>query len=120
MDLKKFYLNTPLKQYEYMRLKLADIPPDMAVQYSLQNKATEDGWVYAEIQKEMYGLPQTGLLAQEQWEKRLEHNGYQQSKDTPRLWTHDTRKIPFFLIIDNFGIKYIGRDNADHLKQVLK
>ena len=48
------------------------------------------------------------------------HNGYQQSKHTPRLKKHDTRQIQFCLIIDDFGIRYIGRDNAEHLKQVLK
>ena len=52
----------------------------MTEQYSLQEKATKDGWVYVEIWKGMYVLPQAGLLAQKQLEKRLEHNGYQQSK----------------------------------------
>ena len=59
-----------------MHLKLADTPPDVTVQYWLQDKAMEDGWVYVEIWKGMYGLPQAGLLAKEQLEKCLEHNGY--------------------------------------------
>ena len=103
-----------------MHLKLENIPPDMTVQYLLQDKAIEDGWVYVEIWEGTYGLQQAGLLAQEQLEKCLEYNGYQQSKLTPGLWTHDKRKIQFCLIVDDVDVKYIEGDNADHLKQVLE
>ena len=37
---------TPLKWYEYLCLKSAYIPPDVAEQYALQEKATDNGWVY--------------------------------------------------------------------------
>ena len=36
MDITNFYLNTLLKWYEYLCLKLVDIPPDVAEQYALQ------------------------------------------------------------------------------------
>ena len=29
LDIKDFYLNTPMERYEYMRLRLADIPKDV-------------------------------------------------------------------------------------------
>ncbi len=29
MDIKDFYLNTPMARYEYMRLQLADMPEDV-------------------------------------------------------------------------------------------
>ena len=54
-----------------MRLKLADIPDDVIEEYQLANKATKDGFVFVEIRKGMYGLPQAGLLAQELLEERL-------------------------------------------------
>ena len=85
MDIKIFYLNTLLKRYKYLHLKLADIPPDVIEQCVLHEKATDDGWVYVKICKGMYGLPQAGLLAQEQLEKQLAHNGYHQSKHTHGL-----------------------------------
>ena len=52
-------------------------------------KATDEGWVYIEVGKGMYGLPQAGLLAQHLLEQRLARNGYTQSKQTPGLlpWT---------------------------------
>jgi hypothetical protein len=56
MDIKHFYLNTPMARYKYMSLKLADMPADVIEHYHLNNIATPDGHVYCEIQKGMYGL----------------------------------------------------------------
>ncbi len=35
MDIKDFYLNTPMAHFEYMRLRIADMPDDVIVQYNL-------------------------------------------------------------------------------------
>ena len=68
LDIKDFYLNTPLNRYEYLRLKLDDIPADVQAHYHLADKA-KNGFVYAEVRRGMYGLPQAGILAQELLEK---------------------------------------------------
>ena len=34
IDVKNFYLNTPMEVYEYMRLKLADLPDDVIPHYN--------------------------------------------------------------------------------------
>jgi hypothetical protein len=39
-----------------------------------------DGYVYIEVQKGMYGLPQAGILAQELLEQRLNKHVFFQSK----------------------------------------
>ena len=62
-DIKNFYLNTPLKRKEYIKLKLADIPEEVIIEYKLKNMSTKDESVYLEVSKGMYGLPQAGLLA---------------------------------------------------------
>jgi len=49
MDIKNFYLNTPMTRYKYMRLKLADMPDDIIEQYKLHDVATPDGYVHCEI-----------------------------------------------------------------------
>ncbi len=46
MDIKKFYLCTPMTRYEYMQLKLADMPDDVIAHYKLRDVATPDGYVY--------------------------------------------------------------------------
>jgi hypothetical protein len=104
-----------MARYEYMRLKLADMPEDVITHYKLSNIATPEGFIYCEIQKGMYGLPQAGIIAQQLLEQRLEKDGYRQSTTTPGLWTHDTRPISFTLVVDDFGVKYVGEENAQHL-----
>jgi hypothetical protein len=57
MDIKDFYLNSPMARFEYMRLRIADMPEDVIEHYQLRDKDIHDGYVYCEIQKEMCGLP---------------------------------------------------------------
>jgi len=68
----------------------------------------------------MYGLPQAGLLANELLEKRLNEHGYHQSKLVPGLWKHEWRPIQLTLVVDDFGVKYVGKEHALHLQQTLE
>ena len=111
---------TPLKRSEYVKLNLADIPSEVIDEYKLKDKSTKDGHVYIEITRGMYGLPQSGVLAQELLEERLAKHGYYQSKIIPGLWKHETRPIIFSLVVDDFGIKYINKQDVEHLMSVLK
>ena len=120
MDISNFYLMTPLSRPEYIRIKLTDIPDEIIREYNLDEKATKDGSIYIEANKGMYGLPQSGLLANELLEKRLNKHGYRQSKLVPGLWKHDTRPIQFTLVVDDFGVKYVGEEHALHLKKALE
>ena len=67
LDIKDFYLNTPMKRYKYMFLKLVDIPEEIIEEYKLREIVTDDSYVYCETRKGMYGLPQVGLIAQNSW-----------------------------------------------------
>ena len=122
MDIKDFYLNTPMARYKYMRLKLSDMPDDVIVieHYNLREIATPDGFIYCEIQKGMYGLPQAGIIAQELLADRLQNHGYTQSETTPGLWLHKLRPIQFSLVVDDFGVKYVGKENAEHLLNTIR
>jgi hypothetical protein len=120
MDISNFYLNTPLKRKEYLRMKLSDMPENVIEHYKLRGLATKDGYVFVAVKRGMYGLPNAGILAQELLEKRLNKHGYHQSKYTPGLWTHESRPICFTLVVDDFGVKYVGREHAEHLVSVIK
>ena len=120
MDIKVFYLNTPMARYEYMRLQLTDMPEDVIAHYKLNKIATPEGYIYCEIQKGMYGLPQAGIIAQQLLEERLEKDGYRQSKTTPGLWTHDTRPVSFSLVVNDFRVKYVGKENVQHLLDTVR
>ena len=39
---------------------------------------------------------------------------------TAGLWTHEWRPICVFLVVDDFGVKYVGQEHADHLIAALK
>ena len=59
-------------------------------------------------------------MANKLLKERLAEHGYFELPHTPGLFMHKTRPIWFTLVVDDFGIKYIGRQHADHLINVLK
>jgi hypothetical protein len=120
MDIRDFYLNTPMKRPEYMRLKITDIPDEIINQYNLKLLVTQDGYVYCEITKGMYGLPQVGIIAQQLLEKRLAEYSYHQSKIINGLWMHKTKRICFCLVVDDFAVKHVNQEDADHLINAIR
>jgi hypothetical protein len=118
-DIKYFYLNTPMNRYEYMRIPEKDTPATIMTQYNLA-PLLHNGAVYVEIRKGMYGLPQAGRIANDQLLTFLAQDRYHQAPNTPGLFTHITRPATFSLVVDYFGIKYVGREHAKHLVTTLQ
>jgi hypothetical protein len=106
MDIKIYYLGTPLHTYEYMRLPLSILPLDIIEKYKLTHLAV-NGWVYLEIRKGMYGLKQAGLLTNQLLQKRLKPFVYHPARHTPGLWFHNTKHTAFSLVVDDFAVKYV-------------
>ena len=75
IDLKNFYLDTPMKDSKYVRIKISDIPVKFCDKYDLQGR-DRNGWIYFEIRCGCYGLPQSGILANNLLRERLEAEGY--------------------------------------------
>ncbi len=117
-DISNFYLETPLDRPEYVHIKLSDIPQEFIDEYDLLQHV-HNGWVYFEITKSCYGLPQSGKLSNDQLRERLYKSGYFECATTPGLWKHKWRPITFVLIVDDFGIEYVGKEHADHLLATL-
>jgi hypothetical protein len=67
----------------------------------------------------MYRLKQAGLLVNQLLQERLAPFGYYPVRHTPGLWLHKTRPISFSLVTDDFAIKYMGKQHADHLRKAL-
>jgi len=114
LDIKDFYLNNTLPQCEFMRKELKKTP-EIIPQYNLRAIATSDGYIYMQIGLGMYGLPQTGKIANEELEKHLKPFAYAPCPRTPGLWKHTNHPISFALIVDDFAIKYIGKEHLNHL-----
>ena len=118
LDVKDFYLGTTLPTKEYIRIPAAIIPQEILSAYNLQD-LIHDGYLYAEVSKGMYGLPQAGIIANDELLPRLAAGGYKEAGTTPGLFKHETNSIVFCLIVDDFGVKYVGREHAEHLYKVL-
>jgi len=119
MDLKNFYLNTPMEHFQYMKLPIKTIPDEIIEKYNLKEIVNE-GQVYCQIRKGMYGLAEAGILAHKLLIKRLEEHGYYPVQFTPGLWRHVWRPVTFTLTVDDFGIKYKGKQHAVHLMKTLE
>jgi hypothetical protein len=68
----------------------------------------------------MYGLLQIGILANELLQRNLAKDGYRPTQHTHGLWTHATRPVSFSLVVDDFRVKYVGREHAEHLMACIK
>jgi hypothetical protein len=119
-DIKDFYLGTPLAEKEYMRIRLDQIPADIQEKYNVSKYADGGDSVLVEVRKGIYGLKQTGKLAQERLIKHLSAHGYNQTPNTPCLFKHITRPVYFALVVDDFAIKYKGEEHLEHLLTTLK
>ena len=75
IDVKDFYLCTPLKQYEYMWVPETMLPAEIIDEYNLQ-PLIENNRILAEIIKSMYGLPQARRISYDALRKHLEQGGY--------------------------------------------
>ena len=60
-----------------------------------------------------------GLLYQTT-QSKTSINDYFEVPHTPGLFRHKTRLVWFTLVVDDFGIKYVGKEHAQHLLNVLK
>ena len=80
----------------------------------------QNGWIYFDILRGCYGLPQSGRLANYLLRTQLEKAGYYETATTPGLWRQKWRPIQFVLIVDYFGIKYVGKQHTLHLLKVLE
>ena len=67
-----FYLSTPLGRPEYVKIQLSKILQEFISEYNL-NSLVHKGWIYFEIRRGCYGLPQSGIMENKQLILRLEN-----------------------------------------------
>ncbi len=114
LDIGNFYLTAALEYYEYMQIPLALFPIWIIEQYDLKKHAL-NGFVHMEMRRAVWGLPQAGILANKWLRWKLAPFGYYKWVNTPGLWYHVLRPISFTLVIDDFGVKYVGKEHVYHL-----
>ena len=104
-----------MNRFEYLSLHMCDTPEDVKQHYQLQHNATDNGYIHAEIQKEIYAPSQVAWLSQDPLESCLKQNGFFQSKVILGLWLYKMHPIQFCFVVDDFGVKYTNGSNAKHL-----
>ena len=118
-DITDYYLGTPLKRPEYVRIATKHLSDTIIREYDLDKMST-DGYVYFEVVKGMYGLPQAGLLAQQRLIAHLAKSEYIQSPVIPCLFRHPTNGVTFVLVVDDFGVKFQNAAGRDHFLDTLR
>ena len=119
-DIGNFYTNSRLPEPEYMKVNISDIPDEIIKEYDAMKYVDKNGSVYIQIAGALYGLKQSGKIANDDLIKFLQPHGYYSSKRTPGLWYHETKPISFTLVVDDLGVKYINKDDINHLFETLK
>jgi hypothetical protein len=120
IDIGNMYLNTNLLSPEYMQIHIDLIPEEIRQEYNTDEFMDENGFVYMEVTGAIYGLSQSGYLANQNLIKNIGTFGYHPVKRTPGLWKHETRKTTFTLVVDDFGVQYFSKEDADHLINAIK
>jgi hypothetical protein len=119
IDLKDFFLCSDLVDYEYVRIPRHMLPDAIISLYNLEPLISND-YVYAQVRKGMYGLPQAGKLANDALVKYLAPHGFIPCSVTPGLWRDTASDLMFTLVVDDFGVRYTDKANVDRLLNVLQ
>ena len=98
LDLKDYFLASPMPQPAFMIIPSTYIPPDI---YSKYNLESELKIVLNIAQSKTSSATSLQFLKQ-----NLEPHGYIPIPYTTGRWKHEYRKIVFCLCVDDFGVKY--------------
>ena len=74
------------------------IPEEIKKEYSTEKYHSNDNYIYCKIKRGMYGL----------------------NPLSPIIWTHESRRTVFCLCVDDFGVKYFNKNDAEHLINALR
>ena len=113
-DTENFYLATSLDRPEYMQIE-AKLVPQAFIDINNLSSNVYKGFIYMKIVCGMYGLPQVGILANKLLKNVSRNMILFEVPHTPGLFTHKTRPIWCTLCVDDFGVKYVGKET--HITQ---
>ena len=74
INIKNFYLGTPMKYFQYMRIHKKSIPQEVLDKYDIIFDNRD--FTYVEMRRGMYGLKEAGVIAFDQLVQKLKRFGY--------------------------------------------
>ena len=119
LDLKDDFLASLMQTPEYIKISQKYISPDIINKYNLQSKF-HYGYIYCEINKDMFGLKQAALLANNFLVKKLRPYVYHPIPHTIGIWKHKSHSIIFYLFVDDVGLKYFHKQDINYLINALQ
>ena len=119
IDIKNFYLSTPMQYYQYIGVLPNMVPQEVWDDPGCNIPIATNAFIYLEIRRGMYGLKEAGVIAFDQLVLYLAPHGYKPAPCTPGLWCHTTRPTTFTLCVDDFEVKYFSKEDAHHLVNAL-
>jgi hypothetical protein len=114
-DMVDFYLGAVLDQPGYLGMKAAAFSQEIIDMYSLREYIDDNGTIYFQVVKCMYGHPASGRLSNMKLVAILKDAGYHEDAFVDCLFRHETRNITFALVVDDMGIKYSKVEDVEHL-----
>ena len=107
-----------MSRAEYKIIHSKYFSTDIIDQYQIDGLIAAYGYVYIKIIKGMYGLKQVSIISYNELLSHMEPHGYYSVPFKTGLWVHNTRKK--CLCVNDFGVKYLTKDDANHLLDYLK
>ena len=102
-----------------MKMPLSLFPSWRIEHYNLPELA-KNGWVHIKMRRTVWGLAQAGIFANKRLRRKLAPFGYLEYVNTSGLWHHESRPISFTLVVDNFDVKYVNKEDVDYLIASIK
>ena len=103
-----------MDRYKCMKMPISLFPEHIIQKYDLKSKV-KNGFIYMEIRRIICVLPRAGMLANKYLKEKLALHRYYEVPHTPGLWKHISRPVKLSLVVDDFGVKYVGQKHINHL-----
>ena len=100
-------------------IQISVIPQEFITAYNIKDKV-HNGYIFEQVTKGIYGFPQAGQIAHDFLVKKLSPYVHHTSRKNPVIWTHNSRPINFTSVVDDFSVKYSGKEHALHLKALIE
>ena len=95
-------------------------PQEIIYAYNRATLVDNQGWIYMRIQKGIYGLKQSGIIANQELVKHMAPFGNHPVQLTPGMQVHDNRNTVFSPVVDDFCVQYSSMEDTNYFFNALR
>ena len=119
LDLKDFFLATPMQELEIMKVPYKYFPDYIIKKYNLHALKDNES-ISIKVKKGMYGLKQATDIAYKNLINNLAPFGYHPIPHTDSYCQHALLPTKFGLCVDDCGVKFFKKRDLNHLFSALQ